>query len=523
MQRAHPSDPAAEAPTTDASAAPALTASSLYRAVWRWHFYAGLLVLPFLAWLAITGALFVYHDAIDGAVHADLLTVPTAPADAVPRPHSDVLAAALAAQPGRWFKYTPPATPTHSAEVGVRTADGAMVAVYVDPYQARVLGTLSDRGTVGWTIRKLHSLKYFGTVPRGLIEMSAGWALLLLATGVYLWWPRGRKAGVITVRGTPKQRVYWRDLHAATGLIVGVGLAFLAITGMPWSVLWGAKANEWANGHNYGYPAGVRVQLPMSGQPLADTAHLPWTLQHTQVPGSVVPVTVAAGAATAPTAPVANVAADNPHALHDGSAFAEPADATEHAEHAGHGDHLSHGAHQAHAPSRPPALDIDAVMAQVQRLQLAPGYTVNPPLGAQGVFTASVYPHDLARQRVVHLDQYTGQPLLDMSYADYGLLGRWLEWGINVHLGQEFGVANQVLLLAVCAGIVLLCVSGAVMWFKRRPAGGWGVPPLPAQRRALVGVWAVLAVGGVLFPLVGASLVVMAAVDALVVWRGQKV
>ena len=85
MQRAHPSDPAAEAPTTDASAAPALTASSLYRAVWRWHFYAGLLVLPFLAWLAITGALFVYHDAIDGAVHADLLTVHTAPAHAVPR------------------------------------------------------------------------------------------------------------------------------------------------------------------------------------------------------------------------------------------------------------------------------------------------------------------------------------------------------------------------------------------------------------------------------------------------------
>ena len=169
------------------------------------------------------------------------------------------------------------------------------------------------------------------------------------------------------------------------------------------------------------------------------------------------------------------------------------------------------------------ALDIDAVMAQVQRLQLAPGYTVNPPQGAQGVFTASVYPHDLARQRVVHLDQFTGQPLLDMSYADYGPLGRWLEWGINIHLGQEWGVANQLLLVAVCAGIVLLCVSGAVMWFKRRPAGGVGVPPLPAQRRALVGVVVVLAVGGVVFPLVGVSMVVLAAVDACVVNWGRRV
>jgi uncharacterized iron-regulated membrane protein len=55
------------------------------------------------------------------------------------------------------------------------------------------------------------------------------------------------------------------------------------------------------------------------------------------------------------------------------------------------------------------------------------------------------------------------------------------------------------------------------MWFKRRPAGGVGVPPLPAQRRALVGVVALLAIGGVVFPLVGASMVVIGLVDAMVV------
>ncbi len=471
----------------------ALTRSSLYRAVWRWHFYAGLLVLPLLIWLAVTGALYVYHDAIDQRVHADLLTVPAASESA---PHSAVLAAALAAQPGTWFKYVPPAAPGRSAEVGVRTADGAKVAVYVNPANAQVLGTLSDRGTLGWTIRKLHSLKYFGPVQRGFIEMAAGWAILLVLTGLYLWWPRGRgavaKGGVVSVRGTPRQRVYWRDLHAVTGLVVGVGLLFLAITGMPWSVLWGAQANAWANGHNFGYPAGVRVQLPMSGQPLADAAHLPWTLQQTQQPGG-------AGHENHP-AHAQHKVEDNPHALHgEGEAIAHPAPETSGAERF--------------------ALDIDTMMSQVQRLQLAPGYTVNPPQGAQGVFTASVYPHDLARQRVVHLDQYTGQPLLDMSYADYGPLGRWLEWGINIHLGQEWGVANQLLLVAVCAGIVLLCGSGAVMWFKRRPVGGVGVPPLPAQRRALAGVAVVLAVGGVVFPLVGFSMAVIGTIDALVFWR----
>jgi len=32
-----------------------------YRAVWRWHFYAGLFVLPFIAWLALTGATYLYQ------------------------------------------------------------------------------------------------------------------------------------------------------------------------------------------------------------------------------------------------------------------------------------------------------------------------------------------------------------------------------------------------------------------------------------------------------------------------------
>ncbi|WP_420914271.1 PepSY domain-containing protein [Comamonas aquatica] len=79
-------------------------------------------------------------------------------------------------------------------------------------------------------------------------------------------------------------------------------------------------------------------------------------------------------------------------------------------------------------------------------------------------------------------------------------LGRWLEWGINVHLGQEFGVLNQVVLVVACLAIILLCVSAGTMWWKRRPAKGWGVPPQPQDARSLWGVTALLAVGGVLFP-----------------------
>ncbi|XDF35055.1 PepSY domain-containing protein [Paracidovorax avenae] len=456
----------------------AITAGSLYRAVWRWHFYAGLLVLPFLAWLAVTGGAFLFQGEIDGWVHRDLLRVAQPVPPGAARPPSALVAAALAVQPGQWFRYTPAAGPGDSANVGIATADGRRVAVYVDPGSARVLGQLPERGTLSWQIRRLHSLKVIGPVARGVIEMAAGWAVVLVATGLYLWWPRGRRGGVVTVRGRPAERVFWRDLHAVLGLGVGAILAFLALTGMPWSVFWGAQVNAWANGSHWGYPAGVRVQLPMSAVPVADTLAVPWSLQQARVP----------------------VASAGEHAGHGAGADASAAGPQP-------------------VPALPP-IGLDAAMAVFTRLGLAPGFGVAAPQGAGGVYTASAYPADLGRQRVVHLDQYSGRPLLDMGYADYGPVARGLEWGINVHLGQQYGVANQIVLAVACAGIVLLCVAGAVAWWKRRPAGGLGVPPLPAQPRALWVVAGMMAVAGVLLPLLGLSLLCMLAVDAA--WRRSQ-
>jgi len=70
-------------------------------------------------------------------------------------------------------------------------------------------------------------------------------------------------------------------------------------------------------------------------------------------------------------------------------------------------------------------------------------------------------------------------------------------------------------LLAACLAIILLAVSAVVMWWKRRPAGSFGVPPMPADKRVFRGLIAMLAVGGIVFPLVGLSLIVMLVADWL--------
>jgi uncharacterized iron-regulated membrane protein len=433
-------------------ARPQSNSSNLYRAVWRWHFYAGLLVLPFLITLAITGGLYLFKDEIDGLVHADLKRIEVQDASTRVAP-SAMMAAALAAHPGTAIKFTDPPTPTASAEVTVKTASGETLAVYVNPYSGQVLGSLPDRGTFMWTIRYLHSLKYFGTVTRAFIEIAAGWSILLVGTGIYLWWPRRQTGGVVSLRSTPGKRVFWRDIHAVTGIFVGFFIVFLAITGMPWSNVWGGKVNEWANGNNFGYPAGVRVAVPMSEEHLNHGSPTTWSLDQAQVPES--------------------------------------------------GGH-AHGAEP---------IGLDKAVATLDQMGLHRGYTVAVPTSSKGVYSASVYPDDLSQQRVVHLDQYSGKPLIDMSYADYGPLGKWLEFGINVHMGQQFGLANQLFLLAVCLAIVVLAISAGVMWWKRRPSGSLGVPPAPSDRRVFRGLIATLVVGGIVFPLVGLSLLVMLALD----------
>ncbi|WP_294644009.1 PepSY domain-containing protein [uncultured Aureimonas sp.] len=434
-------------------AARAASSSDLYRAVWRWHFYAGLFVLPFLVSLSITGGLYLFRDEIDAIVHADVKRVVAAEGATRASP-STMVAAALAAHPGTAVKYTDPVDAGTSAEVTVREGSGERLAVYINPYDASVLGALPDRGTIMWTIRQLHSLKFFGPVARGAIEIAAGWAILLVVTGIFLWWPRGQNGGVVSVRGTPARRVFWRDTHAVTGIAVGGFLVFLAVTGMPWSQVWGGQVNTWANGSNFGYPSGVRVDVPMSGVKLSQEGPTSWSMKQAAVPMSP----------PAPQAPIG----------------------------------------------------LDAAVGTFEALGLHRGFAVNIPATATGVYTGSVYPDDAAEQRVVHLDQYTGKPLIDMGYADYGPLGRALEWGISVHLGQQFGLANQIVLLLVCIGNVVLAVSAGAMWWKRRPSRSMGVPPMPKDPRVLRGLLVLLAIGGVLFPLVGASLIVMLAIDFLV-------
>jgi uncharacterized iron-regulated membrane protein len=230
--------------------------SGAYRAVWRWHFYAGLLVLPFLMMLALTGGLYLFASEIDDLAARPLNVVTPGP-ERVP-PDRWVAAARVAAD-GRPVAVRVPGRVDRAVEVVVQPEGGARRTVFVNPYDGQVTGVagapLSD------TFKRIHSLEIFGGGLNVVIEIVAGWAIILVATGVFLWWPRGRKEGVVSLSTRdPARRPFWRDLHAVTGIFAGGVIVFLAATGMLWSAVWGDQVMGTLRAAGLGRPPAPAAQ-----------------------------------------------------------------------------------------------------------------------------------------------------------------------------------------------------------------------------------------------------------------------
>lgn len=121
----------------------------------------------------------------------------------------------------------------------------------------------------------------------------------------------------------------------------------------------------------------------------------------------------------------------------------------------------------------------------------------------------------------MHVDQYSGAVLADYRYDNYGIVGKAVALGITLHKGTQFGLPNQLISLAICLGVILVVVSGLYLWYSRKPVAKSGAPSAPSRTRRNVLI--VLLVGfGIIFPLVGLSLLVIALLDWLIIRRSTK-
>lgn len=417
-----------------------------YRAVWRWHFYAGLFCVPFVLWLSVTGALYLFKPQIEDALYAPYRDVAS---DPVLLPQT-IAATAVGAVPGSVLhKYVLPESP-HDA-VQVLVGKGAEeVRVWVNPQTSAVLHQVAEEDRLMRVVFRLHGELLAGPWGSALVETAACWTIVMLLTGLFLWWPRGgsRLAGVLYPRLRKGRALFWRDIHAVTGLWVSLGALFLIASGLPWANAWGAYFRE------------VRAVTGTTA------GKQDWSA------GSRADAAVRARADAGMRAMM-----------------------SEHAEH--------HGMTMAHAAFPPAALD--AVVARAVRLHFAGPVEVSPPTAPGAPWQVRSQAENRPRRDSAEIAA-DGRLIGIQRFADRHWIDRAVGYGVAIHEGAWAGLPNQLVNLAVLIGLVLLCVSSVVLWWRRRPSGTLGAPrSLAPLRHSWALVALVMALAAVM-PLFGLSL-----------------
>lgn len=260
--------------------------SSHYQRIWRWHFYAGLFVAPFLILLSLTGILYLYKPQLDNLLYPELMKV--TPATQTLSADQLLAKATIAMPDASLRKYLPPAATDASAQLVVNQGDRELT-LFMDPASGALLGTMDNKWNLQAVARALHAELLLGTTGDRLIELAAGWGIVLLVSGLYLWWPRKGPGvgGILWPRMNQRGRLWWRDLHAVVGFWGAGFLLLLLLSGMTWTGFWGDQfANVWNR-----FPAAMWNEVPKSA-PLARTlnhAHeqtVPWAVESTPMPSS---------------------------------------------------------------------------------------------------------------------------------------------------------------------------------------------------------------------------------------------
>ena len=436
-----------------------------YRAVWRWHFYAGLICLPFVIILSITGCVYLFKPQIEAWTERDYNWLqPTQ----TPLPPSELIASALQAFPNSVFaSYELPADTRCAARVLLATDDGSQ-RVYVHPGTAAVLGSIPEDQRIMRLFFRIHGELLMGDRGSNIVETAACWTIVLLLSGIYLWWPRSAKglAGVLYPRLFSGSRLFWRDLHAVVGLwITGLAL-FLLLSGLPWAKFWGD------------YLKSVR-QLTGTAVARQDWSN---TAERRPTNGTSPGQTAAAAA-----------------------------------ENSGHSGHGSSGKRPT-GPA-PDLTHIDHMVAAVAALQLDPPVIISAPGGRSKKWSGKSETANRPRRVTVDLDPATGRILDRQNFSDRHWIDRAVGYGIAAHEGQLFGWTNTALGLLTGAGLILLSVSGAIMWWKRRDAGILGAPRILARPQLSAGLLGLLLLLGLCFPLFAASLCAVLLLEWLVLSR----
>ncbi|HLV77018.1 MAG TPA: PepSY-associated TM helix domain-containing protein [Marinobacter sp.] len=433
-----------------------------YALLARLHFYAGLLVGPFIFVAALSGALFALTPQIENWLYQTELTTETM---GEARPLADqIMAARDQIGENATLAAVRPA-PEAGETTRVMFATDSLEpfehqAIFVDPVSLDIRGNLVVYGTSGilpfrtW-IDYVHRHLHLGEVGRYYSELAASWLWLVALGGLVLWWRRRSAAG----SSKDTDRSHLRNWHSRTGLVLLLAFLFFSVTGLTWSKWAGANIAELRAQLDWGTPG---LNTDLSGTPAEQSHH----------------------------------------------------------EHAGHG--MTTGA----AEGQDNAATYDLVLELARAAGIDAGMLeIKPGRGAGRAWVVREIDRSWPTQvDMVAVDPRTMTVIDRVDFQTFPVAAKLTRWGIDAHMGILFGLANQLFVAACALGLCVMIVLGYRMWWLRRPTRS-AIHQRSAQRvwtelrkappLALISMALIAAGLGWFAPVMGVSLAVFLVIDAL--------
>jgi len=205
--------------------------------LWKWHVIAGLISLPFVLLLSITGGIYLFKADYETPkqkhtkeviAQATLISLDKQLQIANKHAHKKPNAVVLSSKPDQ-------ATEFVSGRFSHKNS------IFINPYTGAITGKIIPKNTKMHTVRKLHGELLTGRFGTKIIEGIASWMVVLILTGLYVWWPAGKWniKGFFIPRVKAGKRILFRDLHAIIGFWMSGLLLLILAGGLPWTDIFG--------------------------------------------------------------------------------------------------------------------------------------------------------------------------------------------------------------------------------------------------------------------------------------------
>lgn len=219
---------------------------TLKKLAYHIHLWLGLTSGIIVFIVCITGAIWVFNEEITALTEGNLVK-PEAGASVLQPSEIEALCDTLI--PGKALN-----TIRYQKDKPVRVhswGPGHSIALFLDPYSGKLFKSIdywSSNGKIDFFSFILQGHRFLWLpwqIGRPIVNYATLLFVLVLITGMVLWWPKTKKAFKAVARfkwkkGLPLRRKMF-DLHNILGFYAFLVLLTIALTGMVWGLQWYSK------------------------------------------------------------------------------------------------------------------------------------------------------------------------------------------------------------------------------------------------------------------------------------------